>query len=109
MAVLYRLSDNLLVLMNASTLSGSGVYTLLTGTAIVTVTLVNSTTGTSIMGQSWPLTLTYTGIPGRFSVVLSDDLVITNGQTVTAQITIDNGAGQRGYFEVSMQVETRTL
>ena len=108
MAVLYRLSDNLLVLTNVTTMSGAGVYTLLAGTATVTVTLVNSA-GAAISGETWPLTLTYTGIPGRFSVVLSDDLVITNGQTVTAQITIDNGPGQRGYFEVPMQVETRTL
>ena len=96
--VIYISSDNLIEV--------TGVLNVATNTylnsATVTVRLVDAATSSDISGQSWPLTLTYVAASnGDYRGTLSDDLVISGSQNITAQVTVDGGAGLKRYWEVA--------
>ncbi|MDH5187343.1 MAG: hypothetical protein OEW37_00140 [Rhodospirillaceae bacterium] len=74
----------------------------------VTVTVVDSS-GTSISGETWPLSLPYvTASNGNYQGTLSDVLVLTADDSYTAQITADSGGGKKGYWEAPLIGTTRT-
>ena len=84
---------------NDNVLRVTGMRNAITGTYLnsrtVTVTLTDSS-GTEVTGQSWPLTLTY--VPdsdGEYRATLPYDIGVTGGQTYTARVVGDGGAGLR--------------
>ena len=65
-------------------------------TATVTVTLTDTVTGTALVGETWPVTLTYVpASDGRYEATLDYDLAVTEGQRVTATYTVVHGLLRR--------------
>lgn len=64
--------------------------------ATVTMTLTDQTTGVAIVGETWPVTLSYvTGSNGRYEVTLSYALAVTEGQRLLASCLAVHGLLRR--------------
>lgn len=103
----WDLNDNLLKVRGVKDISRDSFINDATGS----VTLVDNT-DTEITGQTWPLALAYVpNSDGDYQATLIDTLSTTAliGTQVTAKITIDGGAGFKGYWEVAFDVKTRTM
>lgn len=75
--------------------------------ASVTVTLVDSE-GTEVAGETWPLSMAYVAASnGEYRATLADTLTLEAGEYI-AQVSADAGAGLKGYWEISVTVQTRT-
>lgn len=71
--------------------ASNGVYL---NSASGEVTLVDASTETQITGATWPLALSYvSGSNGDYEVVLPKTVVVTEGQALRADTTIDGGTG----------------
>lgn len=98
---LARLSDNLLEVVGAKNIA-TGAYL---NAATVTAILVNADTGAQIAGQTWPLALAYVASSnGDYRGTVNDDITVTTGQRVIAQITFNGGAGLQRYTELPLPV-----
>lgn len=101
MEALLYLSDNLLEVVGAKN-AATGDYL---NAATVTATLVNADTGAQIAGQSWPMTLAYVASSnGDYRGTVNDDITVTKGQEVIAQITFNGGAGLQRYTEMPLRI-----
>ncbi len=75
--------------------------------ATVLVTLTD-TAGVEVVGQSWPVTLTYvTASDGNYRAVLEDGLVLLSGRKYTAVITADAGGDLLGKWTVKPTAKIR--
>ena len=64
--------------------------------ASVSLTLVDSATEVEISGQTWPATMSYVNASdGDYRLTLEYDLVVQHGQSLTAHVVADAGAGLR--------------
>jgi hypothetical protein len=97
-------NDNILEWFGAYTIDvGSGQRVYLDANATVTVTVIDLLTSIAISGVTWPVALAYVaGSRGNFIGVLSNDMVVTPGQALVAQVTGDNGANE--HFERDVDV-----
>lgn len=96
---------------NDNTITLTGLQNAVSGnylnSATVTVTVVDSD-GNEVSGQTWPTTMSYvSGSDGNYRGTLQDAMVTTASELLTAQVTADGGAGQRGYWEEPLIVLTR--
>lgn len=61
--------------------------------ALVEATLIDEKTSQPIVGETWPVLLAdVPGVPGNYSYVLSDQLVLEDMQLLQIQTYIDAGA-----------------
>lgn len=105
--IIYPNNDNLLQANGLSTVSASGVLTLLTGTATVTATCTD-VDNVNLPNETWPIALSYVGTPGNFQGVLRDTVTYPPaGDMVKVLLTVDNGADQRGFFVGYLKVQER--
>lgn len=101
---LYVGNDNVITLNGLIDSDGSYV-----NSATVVVTLVEANTLVEIVGESWPLTMTYIAASnGDYKATLADTLAISNGDELTAYVDADGGAGKHAYWEIPVLAETRT-
>ena len=90
-----------------STIDATGTLVLLEGTVTPTMTL-KTFAAVNIGGEIWPLSMAYTGIPGRFIGVLRDTLLLPpHGTFVYLYIETDNGPDQRGLMIKQLIVRRR--
>ena len=100
--VLYYQSDNLLEILSVvQNVDGAA----LTG-ATVTGRLLDDD-GNEVTGQSWPVTLVHAG-SGTYRATINDDVSVSVGQKLTAEITVDAGAGLKRIWEVPVIVRRST-
>lgn len=101
MEALLYLSDALLEVVGAKN-TATGDYI---NTAAVTATLVDAKTGNQISGQVWPMALAYVaGSDGDYRGTINDDVGVTKGQNVIAQISFNGGAGLQRYVEKPLRI-----
>lgn len=109
--LLYDTNDNLIRLTGAYTVdvsTGQQVY--LTADATVGVTLIDLLTDDDVVGETWPVSLSYvTGSQGDFVGVLRDGITVSPGQALIARVTIDNGTDQYGEVDVDVMVVKRRV
>lgn len=76
--------------------------------ATVDVTL-NDSTGTGVLGQTWPRSLAYVaGSDGIYRTTIPDTLTLTANAKYTAVITADAGAGLAARWDVPIICKRRT-
>jgi hypothetical protein len=69
--------------------------------ATVSVTLKNASTGVNVVGETWPLNMSYiTDSNGIFRCSLKHELELLAGQQYNAVITADGGVGLYASFTV---------
>ena len=101
---LYMDNDNLLSVTGLKNAS-SGSYM---NDATVTATLVDST-GTTVTGQTFPVTLSYVAdTDGNYQATLDDALSLTEGSVYTATISATTSSGLTASWEVAMKAIKRT-
>lgn len=90
-------TDDRLLLTGLATINVStGASTYLTGSATVTVTVLDRTTQVAVAGETWPVALSYiTGSSGDFHGVLRDTLTVVEYQQLDVRVIIDNGTDQK--------------
>lgn len=107
--IIYPGNDNLLQANGLATVDGTGASVLLTGTATVTATCTDAD-NVPLLGETWPITLAYTGAGGNFQGTIRDTVTYpVPGEIVKVLLTADNGADQRGFFVVYLKVQERQL
>jgi len=74
--------------------------------ATVTVTLKDSS-GTEVVGQSWPATMSHIS-GGTYQITLDDDLVLTANRPYTAIIDATGSGAETGHWEIPLQAMVRT-
>jgi hypothetical protein len=109
--LLYDGNDNLIRLTGAYTIDqDTDQPAYLTDSATVGVTLIDLLTDDDVVGETWPVSLTYVaGSQGDFVGVLRDGITVSPGQALIARVTIDNGTDQYGQIDVDVQVVNRRL
>lgn len=76
--------------------------------ATVEVTLKDAD-GVDIVGETWPLSMpAVEGESGNYRATLADELVLTVGQKVTAEVTADDGPGARAAWTLTTTALLRT-
>jgi len=104
--IIFKDNDNLIQAVGLYVIDSNGDKDFLDSGATVQVTL--SIDGVNVVGETWPLSLTY--IPntdGDFQAVLKDTLTLTLGKICKAVLTVDNGANQRAEFTHDLLIQTR--
>lgn len=93
---IYIMSHNIIEVtgvMNAAT------DTFLNG-ADVTLTLLDTVSGEAIVGQTWPLALTYiAGSDGDYRGTILDSIELSANQNLMAEVIVDAGAGLKRYWQ----------
>ena len=105
MAFIYLYAnDNLIELIGLQDLSDDAYI----NNATVTVTVKDKSSGQSIEGETWPLTLKYvSGSNGNYSVILRDTLSVSLNQQLVAEITANAGADRQGFWDEVVIVRRR--
>ena len=88
--IFYRNNDNLLTLTDlkdaANEINING--------ASVSVTVVDAATEDEIVGETWPVTMSYVNESnGTYRATLSHELVVDNQQVLIGIVTVDAGEG----------------
>jgi len=108
-SIVYVDNDNRLLVESVHTYDDMGAQVYLDETGMVSVTLTD-TDGEEIAGETWPLSLAY--LPdsqGDFYGILRNELALTEGQTVYAELLVDNGIDQFGSLRGTLLVQRRTF
>lgn len=107
--IVYLANDNRLLLQRAHTYDAAGDKVYLDGSVTVQVTLTD-TSSSVIAGETWPLALIYIqGSQGDFQGVLRNELTLSEGQTIYAELTIDAGTDQFASLRGTLLVQRRTF
>jgi hypothetical protein len=107
--IVYVDNDNRLLLQSAHTYDAAGDKVYLDGSVTVQVTLTD-TGSVAIVGETWPLALLYIqDSQGDFQGVLRNELVLSEGQTIFAELTIDAGTDQFAHLRGTLLVHRRTF
>ena len=74
------------------------------------VATLKNNSGASVSGQSWPLTLAFVSSSnGDYKGTLEDNLVLTEGETYTAEINADAGNDQIANWSILFTAKKRTI
>jgi len=94
--VIYINSDNIVEVLGVENVPTSEYL----NNADVTLTLVDAASKVEIIGQTWPLTLSYvTGSDGDYRGTIRNEAVLNPHQQLIAQVTVDAGEGLVRYWE----------
>lgn len=95
---------------NDNTFTLPGVTNNVTGSvetgAVVTMRIVNMT-GDDVDGISWPVTMPNINSKGDYQVTIDKALAIEAEQRYRVQITLNDGSGGDGFWDVSFKAQTR--
>ena len=103
MSLIIYIENNNVITLEGLTNSATDVVD--TG-ATVTVTLKDST-GTDVVGQTWPASMSHVAA-GTYRATLDSDLTLTNNRRYTAEIDAVGSGGEVGHWEICCTARVRT-
>lgn len=94
--IIYIQSDNIIEVTGVTN-AATGAFL---NDATVTLTLLDAALETPIIGQTWPLELSYiTASDGNYRGMIINGITVSENQILLAEVIVDAGAGLRRYWQ----------